>query len=61
MTLVSLLVLIVVLGVIAYLVDTLVPMAPPFKTVFHVLLALFAVLLILQTFGVVTVPLVRLR
>lgn len=57
MTLLTLLILIVVLGVVAYLVETLVPMSPPFKTVFHVLLGLFAVLLILQTFGIVSVPL----
>ena len=48
---ISLLVVLVIAGLCLYLVETFVPMAPPFKTVIRVVVVLFLVLYILQVFG----------
>lgn len=53
---IGLLVLVVVLGVIAYLVETYVPMAPPFNTLWRILLVLTVIVLLLQAVPLVGVP-----
>ena len=50
---ISLLFAVVVAGFCLWLVNALVPMAPPFKTIFNVLVALILVWLILSWFGFV--------
>ena len=53
MSLISLIVVLVVVGVILYLINTYIPMAPPFKTIINVLVILFLCLWLLSVFGVV--------
>ena len=45
-------VMLVVLGVALYLVETYVPMSPPIKTVIRVIVVLFIILLLLKAFGI---------
>jgi len=48
--------IIVVIGVILWFVEAYIPMAPPFKAGLRVLGAIFILLILLQAFGVVDVP-----
>jgi hypothetical protein len=62
MPIIQLLVLIVVIGVILWLVNTYVPMAPPVKNILNIVVILFLCLWLLSVFGLLpggTVP--RLR
>jgi hypothetical protein len=62
MPIIQLLVLIVVIGVILYLVNTYVPMAAPIKTILNIVVILFLCIWLLSVFGLLpggTVP--RLR
>lgn len=52
MSLISLIVLLVVLGVIWYLVTTYIPMPAPMKTVITVICVIALCLLLLQVFGI---------
>ncbi len=57
---IEVLVVLVVVGVCLWLVETYVPLAEPIKTVIRVVLVLFLVVWILSAFGIVDVPM-RLR
>ena len=60
MSLITLVVVLVILGVALYLVETYIPMSPPIKTVLRVVVVLVLVLYLLQLLGLdLTVP--RLR
>jgi hypothetical protein len=62
MPIIQLLVLIVVIGVILYLVNTYVPMAAPIMTILNIVVILFLCIWLLSVFGLLpggTVP--RLR
>jgi hypothetical protein len=50
-TLISLVVVLVVLGLVLYLIETYVPMSPPFKIVLRVVVILALALYVLQVFG----------
>jgi hypothetical protein len=52
MPLVSLLVVLIVVGVILWLVNTYIPMAPPIKTVINVITVLVLCLWLLSLFGI---------
>lgn len=52
MDLISLLVLLVVCGLLAYLVETYIPLSPPFQTAVRVVVVLVVILLLLRAFGV---------
>ncbi len=52
MSLISLLVVLIVIGVVLYLVNTLIPMDARIKTIINVLAILFVCLWLLQVFGV---------
>lgn len=52
MTIIGLLVLLVVVGVVLYLVETYIPMSPPIRTVIRVVVVLGLILLLLQAFGI---------
>jgi len=59
MPIIQLLVLIVVIGVILYLVNTYVPMAAPIKTILNIVVILFLCIWLLSVFGLLpggTVP-----
>jgi len=53
MGLLSLLVFLIIVGVVLYLLNAVVPMAPPVKTVINVLACLFVFLYVLQSFGLI--------
>ena len=57
---ISLLVLLVVIGVALYLVETCIPMAAPIKTVIRVVVVLLLVLWLLKLFGVGDIAVPRL-
>jgi hypothetical protein len=58
---ISVLITLVVLGVVLYLVNTYVPMAPPIKTIFTVLVVIGCCLWLLSVFGIYNFPTARLR
>ena len=60
MSIITVVVVLIILGLCLYLVETYVPMSPPFKTVLRVVVVLLLVLWLLQAFGI-TGPVVRLR
>ncbi len=51
MSIISLLIVLVIVGVCLYLVETYIPMAAPIKTVIRVIVVLVLVLWLLQSFG----------
>lgn len=51
--------LLVIVGVVLYLVDTYVPMDPAIKVVVRVLVVLLVCLYLLRVFGIVDLPLRR--
>ena len=55
-TLITALIGLVIFGVIVYLIDNYVPMAPPIKTIFKVVVVLVLVVWLLQLFGIYTLP-----
>lgn len=61
MSIVSLLVLLVIVGAVLYLVETYIPMSPPIKIVIRVVVVLFLCLALLNAFGIVSTPNLRLR
>lgn len=57
---IEVLIVLVVVGVCLWLIETYIPMAEPIKTVIRIVLVLFLVVWILSAFGIVDVPM-RLR
>lgn len=60
MTLIGLLVIVIVLGLLLWLVESL-PLAQPFKLAARVLLVLIAILYLLSAVGLLNSPTLRLR
>jgi hypothetical protein len=58
---IQVIVVLVVIGLCLYLVQTYVPMAAPIKTVLTVVVVLFLCLWLLSVFGVLDVPVPRVR
>lgn len=54
MDLIQVLVLLIVVGVVLWLINTYLPMAPPFKTVINVVVVLVLCLWLLSAFGIVS-------
>ena len=52
MSIISLLVVLIIIGVCLWLVETYVPMSPPIKTVVRVIVVMVLVLYLLQIFGI---------
>jgi len=52
MDLIQLIVLLVVVGVILWLINTYVPMQPPFKTIINIVVILVLCLWLLSAFGI---------
>lgn len=59
MNLVTLLVVLVVIGVVLWLVNTYIPMAKPIKTIINVVVVLAVVIWLLNVFGLVRIPVGR--
>ena len=60
MSIISVVIILVVIGVCLYLIETYVPMPPPIKLIIRVIVILLLVVWLLQIFGI-TGPSVRLR
>ena len=56
MSLISIIVVLVVMGLVLYLINTYIPMAKPVKTVLNVVVVLMLCLWLLNAFGIVNVP-----
>jgi len=52
MNIVQLIVVLIIVGVALYLINTYIPMAPPIKTILNIVIILLVSLWILQLFGV---------
>jgi hypothetical protein len=61
MSLIGLVLVLIVIGVALYLVETYIPMSPPIKVVIRVVVVLVLVLWLLQIFGVVGPSIPRIR
>jgi hypothetical protein len=57
----QLLVVLVIFGVVLYLINTYVPMAPPIKTILNVVVVLILCVWLLNAFGLLSGPLPRFR
>jgi len=51
----------VIVGVVLYLINTYVPMAPPIKTILNVVVILLLVLWLLSAFGLLSGPVPKIR
>ena len=56
MSLVTIIVVLVVIGLVLYLINTYIPMARPVKTVLNVIVVLMLCLWLLNAFGIVNIP-----
>ena len=52
MSLISLIIVLVIVGVALYMIETYIPMSPPIKTVIRVVVVIVVVLWLLQLFGI---------
>jgi len=52
-------IVLIVLGVCLYLVETYIPLSAPIKIVIRVLVVLFSVLYLLRAFGIADVPVLK--
>jgi len=57
----ELLLSIALLGLIVWLIETYIPMSPPFLTIFRVVVGICLILWLLRVFGVADIPVPRLR
>jgi len=58
---IKLILLLVVLGLALYLIETYIPISPPIQLVIRILVVIFSVLLLLSAFGIVDVPVPTVR
>lgn len=58
---IELILVLVIIGVALYLIETYVPLDPVIKTIIRVVVVICIVLWLLQAFGVLNVPVPRLR
>ena len=58
MDIIQVLVVLIVVGVVLWLVQTYIPMAPPIKTIITVVVVLVLCIWLLQAFGIFTRPIV---
>jgi len=58
---IAVLVVLIVIGVLLWLVETYIPMAAPIKTIIRVVVVLFLCLWLLSVFGLLDLPVPRVR
>lgn len=58
---ITVLIVLIIIGVLMYLVETYVPMAPPFKLIIRIVVILFVVLWLLRIFGIFDIPVPQAR
>jgi hypothetical protein len=56
MSIITIIIVLVVIGLVLYLIETYVPMAQPIKTVLRVVVVLALCLWLLNAFGIVNIP-----
>ncbi len=56
MSIISIVVILVILGVLLWFIETYIPMSPPFKTAIRIVVAVGILLWLLQIFGIFTLP-----
>lgn len=61
MTIISLVLVLIVIGVVLYLINTLIPMDAKIKTIINVVVILAALLWLLEAFGLLSGAQIRLR
>ncbi len=61
MTLITLIVVIVLVGLLLWAVETFIPMDPKVKLLLQVVVVIVLLLWVLQSFGILTGPAIRLR
>lgn len=54
MSLIGLIVVLIIVGVLLYVVNTLIPMAPPIKTIINIVVVLAVCLWLLEAFGLLS-------
>lgn len=58
---IQVLVVLILIGVLLYLVETYLPMAAPIRTIIRVVVVLFVILWLLSIFGLLDLPVPRVR
>lgn len=58
---IAVIVTLIIIGVCLYLVEAYIPMSPPIKTVIRVVIVLMVCLWLLNVFGVMDLPVPRVR
>lgn len=58
---IQLLIVLIIIGVCLYLIETYIPIDPPIKVVIRVVVVLCLVLWLLNVFGILDIPIPRLR
>lgn len=61
MSLITLLIYLVVVGVVLYLINTYLPIAQPIKIIINVVVVIILCLWLLQVFGIADIPVGRVR
>ena len=59
MDLIQVIIVLIIVGVCLYLIQTYIPMSPPIKTILMVVVVLVLCLWLLQVFGISTIPIRR--
>jgi hypothetical protein len=57
--LIQVIIVLIIVGVCLYLIQTYIPMSPPIKTILMVVVVLVLCLWLLQVFGISTIPIRR--
>jgi hypothetical protein len=57
--LIQVIIVLIIVGVCLYLIQTYIPMSPPIKTILMVVVVLVLCLWLLQVFGITTIPIRR--
>ncbi len=60
MSIITVIIVLVVVGLVLYLINTYIPMARPIKTVLNVVVVLLVCLWLLNAFGIINIP-IRLK
>ena len=61
MSLIAFVIIVAILGLVVYLVETYIPMSPPFKLVIRVVVVLVVILWLLQIIGITGPMIPRVR
>jgi len=57
MSIITIVIVLVILGVLLWFIETYIPMSPPFKTAIRIVVVIGILLWLLQVFGIFSLPL----